>query len=108
MNDRWFTPGPWQVEPDSDERTVAETGDWFIAAKHAEYRESDENGNANLIAAAPELYQELKALLDRALDLRMLSAMDERRIRAVLSKAEGRHEGAAAVEGTKRETRVTK
>ncbi|HEY6991137.1 MAG TPA: hypothetical protein VH369_22260 [Bryobacteraceae bacterium] len=54
---RQFTPGPWAVEPDTDGRyVIAETEFWFIVT-NSPYDDEEAEGNAALIAAAPELYE---------------------------------------------------
>lgn len=79
------TPGPWSVigtNVSGQSLTVAETYlDEFVSRKTAE-------ANARLIAAAPELLEAAKAMLDPLLvQDRVFWA---RKLRAAIAKAEGR------------------
>lgn len=88
------TPGPWSAAP------VLSFGEFEIAGANKEevaliygYSGGDEPGanpseaNARLIAAAPELLEALKAVLD---DKTRTYAVRCMKARAVIAKAEGR------------------
>lgn len=62
-----YTPGPWQVNPRMEGHVFA--GDVLIAGCMGHSRNFDDNGlreqqiaNARLVAAAPDLYEALKAI----------------------------------------------
>ena len=65
-----FTPGPWSVGVANDtfESDVGiHADDWIIADMCNDIREEygiDQEANANLIAAAPELYEALENALE--------------------------------------------
>lgn len=72
MTEIKHTPGPWRVEPRQagDSNDIAfniETDDWFIAGIYFEegtdINDPDIKANANLIAAAPEMYEILEQIL---------------------------------------------
>ncbi len=95
MKDAAFTKGPWSIDPrypndvvGADGRDVAET---HLSPGHV--RPLDERtANARLIAAAPEMYEALKAardyLYDVGRDKDMAPTVDK--IAAALLKAQGR------------------
>lgn len=106
MSEAKFTPGPWAVEdPFGDSLSIVvgkETYDWrFVAHVHTDIEKgpapkpigkAQMAANARLIAAAPDMYAALTALLDAQYD------GDPRRqedcplciaARAALSKARG-------------------
>lgn len=63
-----FTPGPWRIDPDAtfigdhyvgtDQADIALMADWSIDL------EPEQWANARLIAAAPDLYDALRLVLD--------------------------------------------
>jgi hypothetical protein len=60
MSETKHTPGPWQVEDSSDWMDIVDAdGDLIAEIEPGEC----EKGNAQLIAAAPELLEALKAVL---------------------------------------------
>lgn len=61
-----FTPGPWVIEPEAYQCVIAETQLWLIATQGTDEDISIEqdDANANLIAAAPDLYAALKAFVE--------------------------------------------
>lgn len=105
------TPGPWEVAPcsDSDEvvsivkdykdlgggksqaRWIAECSAWIDFGDDAEAILSENDANARLIAAAPELLAALKSLIDGIDEYWMTEnpgAVDA--AQAAIDKAEGR------------------
>lgn len=65
-----FTPGPWRVHPrtsmtvmNEDGRVVATTGG-YSSTTDGERVHHENEANARLIAAAPAMYEALKALFD--------------------------------------------
>ena len=67
-----FTPGPWSTERDRAKSISIYGGSTFIGEVYNEVDEPslEEQANTNLIAAAPEMYEALKAL-HSVLDQRM-------------------------------------
>jgi hypothetical protein len=66
-----FTPGPWKYDPErfntdneQNSGSILSVGsdEWFIAEICGDLDESQ--ANAKLIAAAPEMYELIEALLD--------------------------------------------
>lgn len=101
-----FTPGPWKVEEDGDESVVVGTSPvsspivaWVNTTKGTETQPGccgNPEANANLIAAAPELYEALETLLKhhsgpQPVDNEAFEtvAKDVEQARAVLAKARG-------------------
>lgn len=77
MSDTKFTPGPWVVDEDSNIDQIAVRIGTAVESPYCrdvsdlwacDIDESENNdqalANAHLIAAAPELYEELESLLD--------------------------------------------
>jgi hypothetical protein len=82
MSGTKHTPGPWRVEHG---RTVQiHGGNHWIATLKCGSCPAHEIGNARLIAAAPEMYEALRAIVD---DLQGLT--HEPTVRAILAKIEG-------------------
>lgn len=81
MSDSKFTPGPWGIN--SGGEVVADINNhlWVMATN----RGSDDQANAQLIAAAPDLYE---ALADLVHDFEGEPGFGP--ARAALAKAEGR------------------
>jgi hypothetical protein len=57
-----FTPGPWDIIEDSDGHRIRK-GRYILGRT---YENADDAANASLIAAAPELYAALVAVLEWA------------------------------------------
>lgn len=84
MND--YTPGPWHVDTDSDDRWL---GVWNENGCVAAIESNNAYADANLIAAAPDLYDALRDVL-----LNAGSAIDTEwleRAMTAIAKAEGRN-----------------
>jgi len=104
MSETKFIPGPWAVDP--DDRPGMEHNNFVVLADapHMRICFMAHNGpkhqdvfdaTAQLIAAAPDLYEALKpfaAALDRreSDDWPLMTMADLRRAAAALAKAEGR------------------
>ena len=99
MSEPKFTPGPWQAVDGLD---IIAADDWVVAV--ATGGEDDSVANANLIAAAPDLYAALEkafALVEALMPgLAKISVKDYRavnetpsEIRAALAKARGETAG---------------
>lgn len=87
------TPGPWTLEREKNIRLLVRTAPDRCYAFHP-----DDEPNARLIAAAPELLEALKTLVswlgafyDRGEQLGNLDMRHIARARAALAKAEGGH-----------------
>jgi len=95
------TPGPWQVASSMcPYRVIAAVEEPFgvvvvcDTANNAKTRTPENAANANLIAAAPEMYEALKAILDTCLSPDYEGAPSDAAVKlmvAALAKAEGRH-----------------
>jgi hypothetical protein len=83
------TPGPWLIEPD-----VYSVGVYSLLTA-IDTSDAEEQANARLIAAAPELLQALKKVL-KTYD-EQLYTQDWDAIRRVIAKAEGAEGSSAAV-----------
>ena len=96
-----FTPGPWEPIPKGESscktvwckrHLIAEvaSGDW--SDNHQAIDRSVAAANANLIAAAPDMYEALKAVLENLYTPISSSSLDraENMTNAALAKAEGR------------------
>lgn len=100
MNESKFTPGPWEVVGPFNDRIYHEPTDtvvaqaWYPGASSKSPSPADTmQANARLIAAAPEMYEELKAIEALLSDPRTGKAGASGSInlaRSVLSKAEGK------------------
>jgi len=77
------TPGPWIVDGSS----IKDESDNTIAQVHWRRNEEQEAANANLIAAAPDMYETLKALMLARNATQTFSAYDK--ARQVIAQAEG-------------------
>jgi hypothetical protein len=93
-----FTPGPWRACPvqgvDYDFRPIARDVSHGAAPYHArvDYTgdEAETDANANLIAAAPDLYAALEMLLnDGVIDAAIMEPGRVSIARAALKKARG-------------------
>lgn len=88
-----FTAGPWRIELDADpqETLICETGSWFIAGPgQYEIETEEEDANARLIVAAPELYKAAKLAclnFERAADAGARMGDDEHESWTALEKA---------------------
>lgn len=91
------TPGPWRVGP-VDDTLVSDASGREVAAVDGDYNNPDEwpsmEANARLIAAAPEMYAELRKLADalnsgRQLDTMHFMPSAIARINSIVAKAEG-------------------
>ncbi|HEY7305765.1 MAG TPA: hypothetical protein VH601_16690 [Bryobacteraceae bacterium] len=97
-----FTPGPWAVVADTDSGClIGETEFWFIVAPESGIASDEQDdANARLIAAAPELYEALRfveAITTEELSFAKVGTGAEvalrhanRKAREALAKAEGR------------------
>lgn len=93
MKNEEFTPGPWKLEFSKHYKAwkvIAESnGEWICEIMP----KADTIHNANLIAAAPDMYEALKdfdTMYREILPLRILSVEEKRRfekVKAALSKA---------------------
>ena len=63
MSETKYTPGPWEIEQRRGRRICIHAETWGHLAEVYQTPSTKEEGlaNANLIAAAPELYEALKA-----------------------------------------------
>lgn len=85
-----FTPGPWmikQCDPDGRVHEIRSANGWLTADVYDE--EALKPGNANLIAAAPDLYAALSEWLEIAEANKQYLGATGRRVRAALAKARG-------------------
>ena len=86
MTQATHTLGPWQATEGGNVRTVAEPG-WLVATVASTFRKQ---GNARLIAAAPELLAALERLLHQ---VEYMGAPDDHEdiieARAAIAKAKG-------------------
>lgn len=74
MNQDKHTPGPWEIAPGSEYRVmwasrtpegeIADCGVICDTASNLKTRTRENAANARLIAAAPEMYDALKAMLN--------------------------------------------
>jgi len=86
-----FTPGPWEAglarmnEP--DKRNIWAVSLQVASAKSPWLKQEVQEANANLIAAAPEMYEALKAVQ------RTLSAIDTSEIAQAIDTALAKAEG---------------
>lgn len=60
-----FTPGPWSVRDGQDVLAISGSETRLVAECHAGHRE-ERQANARLISHAPEMYDLLEQLADRA------------------------------------------
>lgn len=84
----------WKISEElSDENhIVIDTGErlgCILIERHIDGKDLEDIPNAQLIAAAPEMYEELKYLLE-SIHSDQLVLGDRARIEAVIAKAEGR------------------
>ena len=90
------TPGPWRAVIGGDQPQVLYRG-IICLVEHSQRRitvvsdgptetvpETEWEANARLIAAAPEMYEALRALIDKG-----ITGKDWKQARAVLAKVEG-------------------
>lgn len=70
MGEKKFTPGPWQTDPECGHESVLGPNGAMVAdcaifglSKQFRARGGDNVANAHLIAAAPDLYEALAALV---------------------------------------------
>ena len=96
MSDR-HTPGPWRIEGESgDSPYIAgamPSGEPDHVCQIIETPDGEDHANAALIAAAPELLQALRALLDQhmaGVDLSVRDRHEWCRAAAAIAKAEGK------------------
>jgi hypothetical protein len=94
-----FTPGPWLVEPDQGYFNIVAVGrEWAIVGSEG----IDDEANARLIAAAPDLFAAAQTALAQITDQRMSQAYYvesgdmhadlaelAKQLRAALAKAQG-------------------
>lgn len=90
--DAHFTPGPWRTKRHGDGWNIVAADGSEIVSAAWDYSGGDDGGvygksDANLIAAAPELYAALSEILTTAIQV---NASVYARSRAALAKAEGR------------------
>jgi hypothetical protein len=86
-----FTKGPWSFKPDIENSfdlgAIVAANDWTVAnimADCTSASEAEPTANAHLIAAAPELYETLSAILPS------LVGLFRTRAEEVLAQAEGK------------------
>ena len=89
------TPSPWSFALDSEEGLYRLTAGKELIAKAVGQNQETDEANARLIAAAPELFELLGAVLNnrRLLNDEHFSGVSERlfsKIKDALKKAEGR------------------
>lgn len=89
-----FTPGPWLIEPQGERARghwLADNAGAYVAlACSRDNSRDEEDANARLIAAAPELYEALALAAEWiAEDGASLSEVAEAKIYAALAKARG-------------------
>lgn len=92
-----WTPGPWRMEwqtPNmgNENATIALVGDYRVTASTPDYEvHGPDKVDARLIAAAPELYEALEAIVGALLDQDHVGALQIARTagRAALAKARG-------------------
>ena len=85
-----FTPGPWELVQERDYLNIQETKTNLIVAQFCSVSEA----NARLIAAAPEMYETMKAILAVVNDPGPIfpgTAIGDK-LREVLTKVEGGEE----------------
>jgi hypothetical protein len=115
MSEPKFTPGPWEVDAEDfheEDGTIGITGNlncvdgdviWYSMARVVVMRNDEGyaagNANADLIAAAPEMYEALKKIRDRAYAEYPVSIGNQNAWAAIaawavdaMQKAEGRHD----------------
>ena len=91
MSDTKFTPGPWMAEAENVHTGCVATchGDadtWFEVWSENWEGGIDQEANANLIAAAPDMYALLKDILENY----ECGDIVDQEIQEVLAKAEGK------------------
>lgn len=92
------TPGPWVVRPkrylDTRRRVGPADNEFFDVAYSSGNSNAESESNARLIAAAPEMLDVLKALVDRCNHLgstdQVTGEVFYDMVRAAIAKAEGR------------------
>lgn len=63
MNKPKFTPGPWSVDSGDPFLVTSDADGLFVAVTETDDRNDDEcEANTHLIAAAPEMYEALRAM----------------------------------------------
>lgn len=83
-NEKW-TPGPWRID---GSLAIYSADDSFIADV-TYLTDEKEQANANLIAAAPELYEALNDLLNEAINGTVPLLAQIEKVSKVLRKARG-------------------
>ena len=81
-----YTPGPWFTRQ-------MFSGNWDIAAENGDGKtlaRTIEESDARLIAACPNMYEELRFVALSLENNKMITTADIKRIYAVLHKAEGK------------------
>jgi hypothetical protein len=101
-NETMFTKGPWKVDfafgtvmaCGNESMKICDPPAMKERSKSGEYSPAEEafwNGNAQLIAAAPDLYEALKALnLEDGFKYPHVWAKSRAQVQAALAKAEGK------------------
>ena len=83
------TPGPWEASsPGMDYIVTASDGRKFIVGDAVYHPENE--ANARLIAAAPDLLRACKRVADMAVSWQPLTPGDIAEVKAAIAKAEGR------------------
>ena len=83
------TPGPWEASsPGMDYIVTASDGRKFIVGDAVYHPENE--ANARLIAAAPDLLRACKMVADMAVSWQPLTPGDIAEVKAAIAKAEGR------------------
>ena len=95
MSGAAFTKGPWYLGPDKDCYRSVNGPKWDDLARVVVRLEGDDTqfapgeANARLIAAAPDLYEALKAIIeDHPIAVRALGEVTVRMARAALAKVQ--------------------
>jgi hypothetical protein len=88
MSETKHTPGPWRYEPGT--KTIrAVPSNYWLATMDSWDGAVDNNANARLIAAAPDLLAALQALADKCVPGCTPYAKELPAARAAIRKAEG-------------------
>jgi hypothetical protein len=67
MSESKHTPGPWEVDPPGhplDCHGILDADELGLAETHGREGKGEEEANAHLIAAAPEMYEALEELVN--------------------------------------------
>lgn len=95
MSESKFTPGPWYVGGKYTVRISISSSDWICRTRdnHHGHIDIEDEANARLIAAAPDMYEAIKKTLGLdASEGYWLHPDAVKSLCAAIAKAEGRHE----------------